>query len=168
VAGWLDLLYQEFFAPREELLVAHVDGFLDYFERHGLIERREDRIVASEKGRPYFAFLATQTRGVLEGYYAACSAALELTDAPVGRRLLEKEIRERFEQAELLGEVVRPEGCNPVTFQNALELLARRGVLEAGERRGRDRRREKTYARGPAFDELAPLRERLAAAVAAR
>jgi glycerol-3-phosphate O-acyltransferase len=168
VAGWLELLYQEFFAPREELLVAHVEGFLDYFERFGLVERREDRLVASEKGRPYFSFLEAQTRGVLEGYYAACSAALDLTEAPVGRRLLEKEIRERFEQAELLGEVVRPEGCNPVTFQNALELLARRGVLKAGERRGRDRRREKTYARGPAFDELAVLRERLAAALAAR
>lgn len=167
VAGWLEFLYQEFVAPREELLVAHVDGFLDYFERHGLVESGDDRIVSSEKGRPYFAFLATQTRGVIEAYYAACTATLDLTDAPVGRRLLEKEIRERFQHSELLGEVVRAEGCNPVTFQNALELLARRGVLEVGERRGRDRRREKTYARGPAFDELAGLRERLAAALAA-
>ena len=168
VAGWLDLLYQEFFAPREELLAAHVDGFLDYFEREGRLEHPDDRLRASEKGRPYLRFLATQTRAVLEAYYAACSAAAGVGEAPEGRRALEKRVRQQFERGELLGEIRRPEGSNPVTFQNALELLARRGILVRGQTAGgRERRREPTYARGPAFGELPALRERLAAALAA-
>jgi hypothetical protein len=62
----------------------------------------------------------------------------------------------------------RPEGANPVTFQNALEMLARRGCLRISELPAlRERRRETAYARGPAFDELPALRERLATALAA-
>jgi glycerol-3-phosphate O-acyltransferase len=164
VAGWLDLLYQEFYAPREEILVAHVDGFLDYFERFGMIEHREDRLLASEKGRAYFAFLSAQTRGVLEAYCAAFTAAQELGEEPVGRRALQKQIEAQFERAQLLGVALRPEGRNPITFQNALELLARRRILVRSlGRRGRDRRREPNFSRGPAFDELGALCERLAA-----
>jgi glycerol-3-phosphate O-acyltransferase len=168
VADWLELLYQEFFAPREELLAAHVDGFLDYFERRGLVERSDVQLRAGEKGRSYLQFVAAQTRGVIEGYYAACSAALDVGSAPVPARTLLRGVREQFQRGELLGEIRRPEGGNPVTFQNALDFLARRGVLErrsAGG--GRERRREITYVRGPAFEELAALRERLAAALRA-
>ncbi len=165
VAGWIDLLYQEFFAPREELLAAHVDGFLDYFERFGMVERGEDVLRPSEKGRAYFRFLACQTRGVIEAYYATCTTSLELDETPVGRKALTRRIEEQFERGQLLGELVRGEGRNPITFQNALELLARRGILAKSERRTRDRRREPAFARGPAFDELPALRERLAGAL---
>jgi len=106
---------------------------------------------------------------VIEAYFAACSAALEADAEPLGRRAFEKRVSEQFERGELLGDLVRPEGRNPVTFQNALEMLARDGILERGEaRRGRDRRREPTYARGPAFETLPALRDRLAAALLAR
>jgi glycerol-3-phosphate O-acyltransferase len=165
VAGWLELLYQEFYAPREELLAAHVDGFFDYFDRFGLVERSEDTLRASEKGRAYFRFLACQTRGVIEAYHATCTALLELDGEPVGRKALIKQVDAQFERGQLLGDLVRGEGRNPITFQNAIELLTSRGILEKSERRTRDRRREPAYARGPAFDELAGLRERLAGAL---
>ncbi len=168
VTSWLRLFYGEFFAPTGELVAAYVDGFLDYFERFGMVERGDAGVRVSEKGRSYFRFLAMQTRGVLEAYYATCTAALELGEAPLRRRALEKKIQEQYQRGELLGEVERPEGSNPVTFHNALELLVRRELLVRGtSEASRERRREVTYARGPAFDELVSLRERLAVALAA-
>ena len=52
-----------------------------------------------------------------------------------------------------------------MTFRNALDLLTRRGILEtvAGEKD-----RERCYARGEAFEDLAGLRDRLASVLAAR
>jgi hypothetical protein len=89
-------------------------------------------------------------------------------DEPLGRRSFEKRIRAQFVRGELLGEIRRPEGANPVTFQNALDMLARRGCLRLADAPAvRERRREVGYARGPAFDELAALRERLATALSA-
>ena len=51
-----------------------------------------------------------------------------------------------------------------MTFGNALDLLTRRGALAGADGQGRAER----YARGPAFEELVALRERLAAALASR
>jgi hypothetical protein len=51
-----------------------------------------------------------------------------------------------------------------VTFRNALDLLVRRGILEAGTNEGD---RERIFGPGEAFEDLAGLRERLAAAAAA-
>ena len=62
-----------------------------------------------------------------------------------------------------VGEVTRIEGWSSVTFKNALELLSQRGVLaESGAAR------ERAWGRGPAFDELPALRERLARALLGR
>lgn len=162
LAFWLHLFYTEFFVPQAQILGFQFDAFLDWFERIGALERRDDELFATEKGRPYFAFLAEQTRGLLEAYYGTFSALL----AAEGRftpKQLEKLAEAQFERAELLGEVRRREGVNPVTIGNALELLTRRGVLEVRE----TEKGERTIARGPHHDELASLRERLAAALAA-
>ena len=163
LAFWLDLFYVEFFVPKATILSFQVDAFLDYFERVGALERSPERLQPTEKGRPYFAFLAEQTRGLLEVYYATFSALLG-AQSDVTAKQLEKLAAAQFERAELLGEVRRREGVNAVTIGNALDLLTRRGVLELrpGEK---DARR---YAQGPAHEELAALRERLAAAMASR
>jgi len=163
LAFWLDLFYLEFFVPKGAILGYQLDAFLDYFERLGVLECREERLAVTEKGRSYFTFLAEQTRGLLESYYATFSALLA-EEGPQTQRQVQKRAAAHFERASILGEVRRPEGENPVTVGNALELLARRGVLEL--RRGD--RGERLYARGAAFEELAGLRERLAAALACR
>jgi glycerol-3-phosphate O-acyltransferase len=162
LAFWIDLFYVEFFVPKAAVLGFQFDAFLDYFERIGALERHDDQLLPTEKGRPYFAFLAEQTRGLLEAYYATFSALLA-ADAPVSAKQLEKLAAEQFQRAELLGEVHRREGVNPVTVGNALDLLTRRGALEMQE--AKDGRR---YARGAAHEELVALRERLAAALASR
>jgi glycerol-3-phosphate O-acyltransferase len=160
---WLDLLYREFFAPRAIVHAAQVDAFLDHFERLGALERSEDRLRATEKGRPYLVFLAEQTKSLLEAYYGVFSALLALEE-PVPERTLEKETEAQLRRLHRVGEISRSEAWNRVTFANVLELLARRGVLARSVRDGR----EPAWGRGPAFDELPALRERLAGALVAR
>jgi glycerol-3-phosphate O-acyltransferase len=168
---WLELFYTEFFTPRGEVLAAHVDAFLDHFERHGWLERSGGEVRATEKGLAIFRFLAEQTRGVVEAYYctvAAVDAALA-EEGPVGLKELRKAAEEQFGRAALLGEVDRREGANPVTFKNALDLLVARRILEPAEADPRGKgKAEPGFARGAAFDDLPALRERLAAALAAR
>jgi glycerol-3-phosphate O-acyltransferase len=160
---WLDLLYREFYSPRAIVQAAQVDAFLDHFERLGALERGEDRLRATEKGRAYLGFLAEQTRSLLEAYYGVFSSLLALEE-PVPERTLEKETEAQLRRLHRVGEISRTESWNRVTFQNALSLLAQRGVLA---RTARDAR-EPAWGRGPAFDELPALRERLAGALVAR
>jgi glycerol-3-phosphate O-acyltransferase len=163
--GWLTLFYGEYFVPKAEVLAAHLDAFLDYFERSGRLERHDGCYRPTEKGRGYFRFLAEQTRGMLEAYHVAFGAAAGLEDAPVGRKALVKAAEEGFERAQLLGEVSRREASNPITFGNAFQLLVDRGILAQPPPEGRERRREPAYARGPRFAELEALRRRLAEAI---
>jgi glycerol-3-phosphate O-acyltransferase len=160
---WLDLLYRESFAPKATVLGLQLDALVDYFERIGAVERCGDRYQVTEKGRGYIAFLAEQTRSVIEAYCASFSAILVL-QGPSTAKQLQKSAEEQFARGHLLGEVRRTEGWNPATFRNALELLTRRGILKAVEG---ERERERSYARGEAFEDLAGLRERLAAALLA-
>ncbi len=167
LAFWLDLFYEEFFVPRGEVLAAHLDGYLDYLERRGSVERFDGGLRATEKGASDLRFLAEQTRGFLEAYYAVFSAVLQAEPTISGRRL-EREVQEQFQRLQLLGEAERPEAANPVTFRNALDLLVGRGLLERrrpGEGSGS---RDVLYVRGPAFEDLRGLCERLAAALAPR
>ena len=159
---WLDLLYREFFAPRAIVHAAQLDAFLDHFERLGALERSQDQLRATEKGRDYLLFLAEQTQALLEAYYGVLSS-LQALEEPVPERTLEKETEAQFRRLHRVGEVTRLEGWSRVTFQNALALLAQRGVLvEHGAAR------ERAWGRGPAFDELPALRERLARALLGR
>ena len=169
VGEWLELFYREFFTPGE-VLAAHVDAFLDHVERHGWLDRGDGPLRATEKGRPVFRFLAEQTRAFVEAYACACAAVAAAlppdSDRPVGLDRLRKAVGEQFERAELLGEVDRREGANPVTFANALDLLVRQGVLApAPHKAGRE---EEAFVRGEAFGDLPGLRERLASALPAR
>jgi glycerol-3-phosphate O-acyltransferase len=166
LAFWIDLFYEEFFVPRGEVLAAHLDGFLDYFERCGHLERIDGELRATEKGVGYFRFLAAQTRSFPEAYLAAFSAVLEAEPTVSGKRL-EREVAERFERSMILGESERPEAANAITFGNALDLLVRRGVLER-RRSGEGSSRDVLYVRGPAFDDLRALVEKLAAVLSPR
>lgn len=160
---WLDLFHDELFTPRGLVLAAHGSAFLDYFERLGAIERQDGTVRATEKGRPYLRRLAMQTRGLLEAWTAACDAAL--ADPQLGTaRQLARRAGEAFARSELLGEVAGREAANPATFAGAYDALARRGILERVRSAGA---REPLYVRGPRFEELAGLSERLAGALRA-
>ena len=158
VTFWLDLLDDEWFAPRAEVQAAQFDAFLEAFRLGDAIERNGELMRVADSGRPLLTFLAEQTRSLLEAYYIAF-CTFESLAAPATAKALEKASETYHRRAQLLGEVRRPEGWNPVTFKNALDLMVRRGVIAlalAPER-------EPAYAPGPAFRELAALRARLAA-----
>jgi glycerol-3-phosphate O-acyltransferase len=161
---WVDLFYREYFVPKGLVLAAQFDAFLDYFEQRGCLERQEGRLCATEKGRSYLGFLAEQTRTLFEAYYTA-TCALQALEEPTPQREVEKAVAEQFERAALMGEVERREASNPVTFGNALDLMLRRGVIQ---RRDPEKGKDPLLEPGPAFDELAGLRERLAGALTAR
>jgi glycerol-3-phosphate O-acyltransferase len=171
LAAWQDLLYREFFAPRGEVLAAHCEAFLDHFEARGWIERSDELLFATADGEPVLRFLAEQTRGVIEAYWAACSVALD-EDLEVDRKEFLARVAARFENARLLGEAERPECANDTTFSNALELLVRRGILETRQvevRSGRKSTRQTTViARGEQAHSLGDIRDRLATAVSSR
>ncbi len=164
LSAWIDLFYTEFFTPRGEVLAAHFDAFLDHFERFGWVERTDGILRATEKGLPWFRFLAEQTRGFIEVYYATINAVLA-AEEPTTAKTLRKAASEQFERAALLGEVDRRESANPQTFANAVDFLVRRGTLVPAPESPKG---DVAYARGEAFDDLPALRERLAAALAAR
>jgi len=165
LAFWLDLLHVEFFVPRGEILAAHAEGFLDFFERGGVLLRREGRFEATEKGRAHLDFLAEQTRAFLEAYHAA-ARAVEASDEVVTAKKLQREVADELERSILLGESVRREAANAITLGNAIDVFTKRRILERSK--GEGSRDEALYARGPAFAELRELRARLAGALAAR
>jgi glycerol-3-phosphate O-acyltransferase len=159
---WLDLFHHELFTPRALVLAAHFEAYLDYFERLEVVERQDGHWRASEKGGAYLRRLAMQTRGLVEVY--ATGFASVLADEELGgARRITKRAAEAFARADLLGEIQATEVSNQATFQGALDELVRRRVLVRERPAGA---REPVYARGPAFDELAGLAERLAAALA--
>jgi glycerol-3-phosphate O-acyltransferase len=158
---WLELFYEEVFAPTGIVQAAHFDAFLDDFQRRGLIVPIGERLTPSPEGHAFFHVLAEQTRGLLETYLVAVTTVAEMAE-PTTLKALEKEGAAQFERGGLLGEVRRPESWNSATFRNAIELLGRRGILEPAEPEGRDKR----VAPGAAFGDLEALRERLATALA--
>jgi len=161
VSFWLELLDVEWFAPRAEIQQQQFGEFLAAFLQDAVVEREGGPLRVSETGRSLLTFLAEQTRSVLEAYYVAFCTFENVTE-PLTAKALEKASETYHSRAQLLGEVRRPEGWNPVTFGNALELMAQRGVLA----RVKSDAREAAYGRGPAFGELAGLRARLAAELA--
>ena len=139
------------------------DRLLGHFERLETVERHDEVFHATEKGRVYLAGLARQTRGLIEAYGAAFSAVLE--DEELGTpKQLGKRAEEAFRRSELLGEAHRFEASSAATYANAFDALSRRGILERARREGS---KESVFVRGPDFDALAGLCERLAAVLAA-
>jgi glycerol-3-phosphate O-acyltransferase len=165
LAEWLDLFYSEYHSPRGEVLAAHFDGFIDYFERFGWVERSDGQVRATEKGTPHFGLLAEQTRGVVEVYYATFAAVSGFEGDLTAKALL-KAANAQFQRGDLLGEVLRPESINETTIANAIALLVRRGVLEPAPEASK--KGDRAYVQGPSFGDLPALRERLAVALSAR
>ena len=162
---WLDLFYYEFFTPRGEVLAAHFDAFVDYFERVGWIERSERSIRPTGAGVENFEFLAAQTQGLIDVYYATAGGVLAM-EGPLTPKELLKAAREQLNRAEILGEVAAGHGVvSESTFMNALAQLERyRMIRRDPEASGKD----VPFERGEAFADLADLKERLAFALTAR
>jgi len=162
LSSWQDLLYQEFYPPRAEVLVAHCEGFLDYFERSRWLDRSGESLQVNAAGQAIFDCLAEQTRGVIEAYWvAACT--VEAVEGEMNSEELRKLAGDQFKRAQLLGEVLREEAANETTFANALDLMVRRGMLDRQRVPGKKKGSQvTTYSRGENWTALASLRQQLA------
>jgi glycerol-3-phosphate O-acyltransferase len=167
LAIWLDLFYWEFFTPRSEVLAAHLDAFLDHFERFGWVERSDGELRVTEKGVAYFEFLAEQTRGFVELYYATAGALLGMDDTVTAKEL-HKAAREQLDRAEILGEVTGGESASNTTFANAVAQFERLAIIERDPQPSGQSRKDVRYRPGAGYRGLPALRERLASALAAR
>jgi len=168
---WLDLFYYEFFTPRGEVLAAHLDAFVDHFERVGWIDRSAGVIRPSGAGVDNFEFLAEQTQGLIDVYYATAAALLAL-DEPLAPKELIRSAREQLQRSEVLGEVAPGRGAaSDTTFMNALEQLQRHGIIQRDPEASTKEApfpKDVPFRRGEAFEALGELKERLAFALAAR
>ncbi|MEZ4216327.1 MAG: 1-acyl-sn-glycerol-3-phosphate acyltransferase [Myxococcota bacterium] len=153
----------EFFAARIDARRGDVAIVLAHFERCGFAEERDGLWRATEAGEPFLRSLAEQTRGLVEVYAAVCDVAIEQGGA-LSRRELAKLASARVERARLLGEAERAEALNPTTLANALDWLVRSEVLARADGGGSGA----DLVRGERFEELASLRDRLAAELAER
>lgn len=167
--SWLEILYREYFVAPAEYRGRASERLLEHFEASGWTRHGEDRLVASENGKPILRMLAAQSQGVIECYEAVCGACRD-SAWPVSRKALIAAALDHFENARLLGLAERHEAANDTTAGNAIDLLLERGVLaiapSESDRRGPGT--EVRYAPGEHFDSLPALRARLAAAAAAR
>ncbi|MEZ4332874.1 MAG: 1-acyl-sn-glycerol-3-phosphate acyltransferase [Myxococcota bacterium] len=165
---WIDLFYREFF-PSRELLLSRGEAMLEYFESEGFVERRDDIVRATERGRRPLSTYAEQTRGVVEAYETLVRVLLAwMESAPQGvlRSGLLREARLAWENARLLGRVRRLEVQSDATFDNALVWLVGRRVLSADSfQTGRRGVSDTRYARGEKWHELESIAAVLAAAL---
>jgi glycerol-3-phosphate O-acyltransferase len=167
LVAWREILYQEYFSPGSDVLEEQGNKILTHFAERRWITQTADRCVATESGRPVLRFLAEQTRGVIEAYHAACEVAGD-PDLLADRGEFMRRAADRLEHARLLGRARRPEAANDTTFQNAVDLMLRRGILERREverkpeKRGRRARVATCFAPGERADALGELRDRLA------
>ena len=168
VGDWIDLFARELFVDRGQSLAAHLPGYLDHFERHGWIARQGDRLTATQAGLSPLRSFAELTRPLVESYFIACGTVLTLKEA-LSVKELGKAAEKQFERSSVLGEVRLAESANSVTFANAIETLVRREILGVvAPEDGASEKRDTRYGPGPGFDQLASVRDRLAAALAAR
>jgi len=168
LAGWMDLFDRELHVNPGQVLAALLPGYLDHFQRQGWVDRSGERWRATDEGASHLRSIAELTRPLLEAYFTACATVTNLEE-PRSAKELEKASEEQFERSTVLGEVRLTESASPVTFGNAIETLVRLGILErVPPEKGAKEREVSRFGRGSCFDDLPGLRDRLAAALAAR
>ena len=164
VAGWLELLYREYFVPPADTLSAHCTVFLDFFEARGWVETVQgEGLQATALGRGPLEGIAAQTEGVLE-VYRCLFEVIRQAEPRFRRREILEEATAVFERSRLVGETSRVEALNETTLSNALDLLLHEAVIQV-DPQAPVHPREVELSRGESWDRLAELGERLAGAL---
>ena len=172
---WQELLYQEYFTPRDESPADALEAFLLHFQRMGWIaihggphSGAATHWVVTSEGEPFMRCLEAQTRGVLEAYRSLITVVLHSEERSLKKKDLCKQASEHLQHAHLLGEAERFEAANDTTFGNALDLLERRGMLLRSQVDAPRRSRDTLYEVPEDRETLAALARRLARALSAR
>jgi len=154
---WLDLFRWEFPLPERERLPDELAELRQNLRAEGVIvgDDGEDGVM---KAHPFVETASGMLDNLRESYWVAARVLMGLPEEGLGRGALLEKMQESYETGLLLGEVAKPEGNSLVTFGNALSRFAEiRCVAVEPAERGRDR----LVRRGPRFDELTPMAERI-------
>ncbi len=151
---WLELFRWEFPLPERDSIAQEIDRVVDYLRAHGAGVRSAGAQV------PIVHALVGILENFREGYWITARTASQLGEEPVSRAKFVQRLRRYFEAAMLLGEVVKPEAASDQTFSNAISRCIEIGGLETETRRGA---RDVWLRRGPAFEELPVLADRIGA-----
>ncbi len=153
---WLDLFRWEFPLPGREEVAAEAGRLVEYLRAHG----------AGVNGSGAHVPLVHALVGILEnfreGYWITTRTAAQIGEEPVSRAKFIQRLRRYFDAAMLLGEVVKPEAASDQTFANAISRLVEIGCLDKEIRRGE---KDVWLRRGPAFDDLPDISNRIGAAL---
>jgi glycerol-3-phosphate O-acyltransferase len=153
VLWWLDLYRWEFPLPERETVARDIERWLAYY--------RETGAVAGDRADPAHPVMQV-TCGVLESFREAYLVGARTLTAekswPIAQGLLVKRMQRQFATSLLLTEVTKPEGGTVVTFENALARFAELGHVAVTQPEGA---RERLVDRGPTFDRLPDLIQRL-------
>ena len=159
VGWWLDLYRWEFALPEREEVAAELGRLLEYFRSEGAIAAANGDKVNPEHP------LVRSTAGLLDNFgeaYWVTARTLAQLDDDGGRpqKAVLEATRKRYTTGLLVGEVRRPEGNSTVTLGNAVSRFAEIGciTISAGAKG-----REHVIRRGPRFDDLTRIEQRLAA-----
>ena len=162
---WLDLLELEVLPPSGEERRERLGSVLAFAETQGVVQGDpEGSLRVSDKGQEWLELFAAQVRPLYEAYRSTFEAVLE-RGGTANRRTLEADARATHNRHLLLGEATFAEGLSTVTLRSGLAWLIREGFLDgdANLRRGDER-----LVPGRRWEELAPLADRVAAALTGR
>jgi glycerol-3-phosphate O-acyltransferase len=162
---WLDLLELEVLPPEGEEREERLRSVLAFVEAQGVVQRDpEGALRVSDKGSEWLELLMAQVRPLYEAYRSVFEAVLE-RGGTANRRTLEADARALHTRHLLLGEASFPEGLSLATLSNGLAWLVRQGFLDGDANL---RRADARVQPGRRWEELAPLAERVAAALTGR
>lgn len=153
---WLDLFRWEFPLPERGEVGSRIDRTLDYLDAHGMA------LASQITGVPVVRALGGILENFREAYWIAARACEQLGEEPVAESEWIAMVGRSYEAARLLGEVVRPEGANPIVFKNATNRLIE---LDCLVREGGRRPKDKKIRRGSNQQEISRIARRLGEAL---
>jgi glycerol-3-phosphate O-acyltransferase len=156
VSWWLDLFRWEFPLPEREGLTDELARVREYLIADGAVSvSGPDE--ALELQHPFVVPVRAILDNFRETYWIAAQTLLELGDQPRPQRAMLESMQKRYRTGLLLGEVRKREGNSSVTLGNALNRFAE---LECVQLRA-GKAKERAVARGPKFDQLGAIAQRI-------
>jgi glycerol-3-phosphate O-acyltransferase len=153
VLWWLDLYRWEFPLPERETVRHDIQRWLAYYRETGAIVG--DR---PDPAHPVIQVTCGLLENFREAYLVAARAITAEKEWPIAQASLVKRMQRQFATSLLLAEVTKPEAGTVVTFGNALARFAELGHVTLVRPEGA---RERGVERGPTFDRLPDLIQRL-------
>jgi glycerol-3-phosphate O-acyltransferase len=153
ILWWLDLYRWEFPLPERETVARDIERWLAYYRETGAVDGDK-----ADAAHPVIQVTCGVLESFREAYLVGARTLASEKSWPIAQGVLLKRMQRQFATSLLMGEVTKPEGGTVVTFDNALARFAELGHVVVTRPEGS---RERLVERGPTFDRLPDLIQRL-------